>query len=93
MSDLEPIIDSVPPHWIAVPFIAIGVWFTKFLLGKSLRKLDKIDRLVDSVDALDDRTARVERMTAETNRMTGDLQSRVARIEGRFVERDHRSPT
>jgi hypothetical protein len=73
LSDLDPLIDVVAaPHWLLVPFIAIGGWIAKLIIGRHLKTLDKLVDITTETNevakALDGRVSRLEGRFLERDR-------------------------
>ncbi len=76
MNELDTILDAATPHWLIVPFIAMGSWFARILIGRHLKTLDELK----------------EGQIQNRELILGQLDSidnRLSLLEGRFQERDH----
>jgi hypothetical protein len=76
MSEFDSFIDAATtPHWLIVPFLAIGSWFARILIGRHLKTLDVLkEGQIANRELMLDQFAQVDH--------------RLSRLEGRFQERD-----
>jgi len=89
--DSQDFAPTVAEHggWIATFSVAAGAWLLKLLFGSALnRHLKGIDTLSEKVDA---GFKRNEQDFGNVYEKLAELGSQVARMQGRFDERDRHS--